>query len=279
VDRTPPPARLQKLIAEAGLASRRAAERLILEGRVTVNGVAVRQLGATAVPGQDDVRLDGRPLAPPPAKTYLLLHKPAGVVTSVRDPHAVRTIMALLPKDAPRLFPVGRLDRESEGLLLLTDDGELAERLLHPRYRIEREYAVLVRGDVSSRTLAALRDGGEVEGAHVRPLAVAVEPPPAPIGGRTAPGTRWLRITLAEGRKREVRVLCAAAGLAVVRLIRTRFGPLHLGDLPAGGTRPLTPAELRELTADQRMTAASGSGVAERAASGVPPISPLRRRK
>lgn len=241
------PVRLQKLIAAAGVASRRSAEQLIREGRVSVNGAVSRQPGQTALPGRDDVRVDGRPLRPPSASTYLMLHKPAGVVTTVRDRHAAHTIMSLLPAGSPRLFPIGRLDRESEGLLLLTDDGDFAQRLLHPRYRIEREYAVLVRGSLSEKTLAALRDGADVEGAHVRPVRVTVRPPPPPIDSTAVPGTGWLRITLGEGRRREVRVLCAAAGLSVVRLVRVRFGPLHLGDLTTGSTRPLTPAELAAL--------------------------------
>jgi 23S rRNA pseudouridine2605 synthase len=225
---------------------------MILEGRVSVNGAIVRELGATAFPGSDEVRVDGNVLHPPATKTYLLLHKPRGVVTSVRDPHAAHTVMSYLPPNAPRLYPVGRLDRESEGLLLLTDDGELTDRLLHPRNRIEREYAVLVRGLVSSPALAALRAGAEVEGAHIRPLRVDVAPPPAPIDSSPVPNTRWLRITLVEGRKREVRVLCAAANFTVLRLIRVRFGPLTLGSLPPGHTRPLTPSELAHLNEPQR---------------------------
>ncbi|MGD9892153.1 MAG: pseudouridine synthase [Dehalococcoidia bacterium] len=244
--------RLQKLIAGAGLASRRAAERLIRDGRVSVNGVVVRELGASATPGRDQVRVDGNLLTTPAEKTYLLLYKPRGVVSSTRDPHAARTVMSLLPANSPRLFPVGRLDRESEGLLLLTDDGDLTERMLHPRYRLEREYAVLVRGAVAQSALTTMRAGAEVEGAHVRPLCAEVMPPPTPIDGASAPGTCWLRITLTEGRKREVRVLCSAAGLTVLRLIRVRFGPLTLGPLPSGHTRPLTAAEMTHLIEPQR---------------------------
>jgi 23S rRNA pseudouridine2605 synthase len=249
------PVRLQKLIAEAGRSSRRAAERLIVEGRVTVNGEVIRQLGATATPGRDLVCVDGEPLHPPRSKTYLLMHKPLGVVSSARDPHAVRTVTSLLPPDAPRLFPVGRLDRDSEGLLLLTDDGDLTERLLHPRYEIEREYAVLVRGDLSTGTLGRLREGTTVEGAHVRPRAVKLGRQPAFAGGATPPGTGWLSLTLTEGRKREVRVLCAAAGLQVLRLIRVRFGPLSLGELPPGHTRPLSEREVAALKAGTTSTA------------------------
>ena len=241
------PVRLQKLIAEAGLASRRAAERLIAEGRVTVNGAVVRELGSAAIPGQDDVRVDGTPLRPPATKTYLLLHKPPGYVTSVADPHAERTVMALLPPGTPRVYPAGRLDRESEGLLLLTDDGAFAERLLHPRYGLEREYAVLVRGALSHTIVERLREGAEVEGARVAPRSVSVTTPPPPLPPHAPPGSTWLRIALGEGRKREVRVLCAAAGLQVLRLIRVRFGPLQLGNLPAGATRPLTDGEMAAL--------------------------------
>jgi 23S rRNA pseudouridine2605 synthase len=244
-----PPVRLQKLIAGAGIASRRAAERLIAEGRVSVNGATVTGMGATADPAVDDVRVDGAPLTPPAARTYLLLHKPHGYVTTARDPHATRTVMDLLPPGTARVFPAGRLDRESEGLLLLTDDGALTERLLHPRYGLEREYAVLVRGDLTPATLARLRAGTEVEGAHVTPLRVAAEAPPAPLSGHALPGTHWLRVTLREGRRREVRVLCAAARLDVLRLIRVRFGPLHLGDLPPGQVRALTEVELAALRA------------------------------
>jgi 23S rRNA pseudouridine2605 synthase len=247
------------LIAEAGLASRRAAERMILDGRVSVNGAVVRELGAAAMPGRDEVRVDGSALRPPTERTYLLLHKPRGVVTSVRDPHAIHTIMSLLPPGMPRLFPVGRLDRESEGLLLLTDDGDLTERLLHPRYQIEREYAVLVRGPISQPALAKLRAGAEVEGARVRPLHVVVAPPPQPFDSDPAPGTRWLRMTLTEGRKREVRVLCASAGLDVLRLIRVRFGSLTLGALPAGHTRPLIATEVADLLEPQRRRGRKGT--------------------
>lgn len=239
--------RLQKLIAEAGLASRRAAERLIVAGRVSVNDATVRELGATADPAVDDVRVDGARLRPPVTRTYLLLHKPPGYVTTALDPHAERTVMDLLPPGAPRLFPAGRLDRDSEGLLLLTDDGALTQAVLHPRHGVEREYAALVRGEVAAATLARLRAGARVEGADVAPASVEVAPPPRPLPAYAPPDARWLRLVLTEGRKREVRLLCAAAGLQVIRLIRVRFGPLTLGDLPPGRIRPLTPPELAAL--------------------------------
>ena len=243
------PIRLHKLLADAGVASRRAAERLIAEGRVSVNGVVRREPGSAAVPGRDAICVDGVPLRPSTARTYLLLHKPRGYVTSVRDPHAEHTVMELIPRGTGRVYPVGRLDRDSEGLLLLTDDGDLTERLLHPRRGVEREYAVLVRGAVTPGALARLREGIDVEGARVVPVEVAVKLPPPPFAGHDPPGTRWLRITLREGRKREVRVMCAAVHLHVLRLVRVRFGPLHLGDLRPGASRPLTETELAALNA------------------------------
>jgi 23S rRNA pseudouridine2605 synthase len=243
----PTAVRLHKLLAEAGVASRRAAERLIAEGRVSVNGTIVREPGSTAVLGRDDIRVDGRPIQVPEHHTYLLLHKPPGSVTSLSDPHADRTIADLLPAGTPRVVPVGRLDRDSEGLLLLTDDGELVERLLHPRYGVEREYAVLVRGKVTPGALARLREGIDVDGVRVVPADVRVMLPP-PITGPYPSGTRWLRITVREGRRHEVRAMCAAVHLRVLRLVRVRFGPLVLGDLPQGAIRPLTEKELRDLT-------------------------------
>lgn len=271
-----PPVRLQKLLAEAGVASRRAAERLIADGHVTVNGVPVREPGSVATPERDRIAVDGIPLRPPAPHSYLLLHKPPGVVTSLHDPHAERTIADLLPRDAPRLYPVGRLDRESEGLLLLTDDGALTERLLHPRYGIEREYAALVRGDLSAGALVTLRAGVVVEGVQVVPLAVIVTLPPPALGAASPPGTRWLRITLAEGRKREVRVMCAAVHLHVLRLIRVRFGPLTLGDLPPGKSRPLTEDEhLALLSLTERRPGPSRAVAGTRNIDGGAP--PLRR--
>jgi 23S rRNA pseudouridine2605 synthase len=243
----PQPVRLQKLLADAGVASRRAAERLIAAGRVTVNGEVVRTPGTSALLERDDVRVDGVPVRAPVRRTYLLLNKPAGYTTTLSDPHAERTVRELLPRSAARVYPVGRLDRESEGLLLLTDDGELAQRLLHPRYGLEREYAVLVRGTVTAGTLAELRKGVKVEGTLVAPVSVAMEWPPAPIPHSVPGGAKWLRITVREGRKREVRRMCAAVHLGVLRLIRVRFGPLTLGDLPPGRTRPLTPEEIARL--------------------------------
>ena len=252
-----PPVRLQKLLAGAGVASRREAERLIADGHVAVNGIVVREPGSAAVPGRDTVTVDGVPVPVGEERphTYLLLHKPRGFVSTVRDPHAERTVMALLPRNLPRVYPVGRLDRDSEGLLLFTDDGDLTERLLHPRNGIEREYAVLVRGDFTGPAVPKLRQGVTVEGVRVKPLSVDRIPPPPGFAGPMPLGSRWLSIVLGEGRKREVRALCAAVHLYVFRLVRVRFGPLELGDLPPGETRPLTRPELRALGVGRKSAA------------------------
>lgn len=239
--------RLQKLLAAAGIASRRASEALILAGHVTVNGRAVRELGARADADRDDVRVDGRPVRRPATHTYVLLHKPRGYTSTVTDPHAAHTVMELLPADAGRVFPAGRLDRDSEGLLLLTDDGELTARLLHPRYHIPKEYAVLARGRLSEATLRRLRESIPLEGGRTTPAQVESGEPPRHLSASTEPGTVWLRFVLHEGRKRQIRELCVRAGLEVARLVRVRMGPLALGNLRPGGVRRLTADEVLAL--------------------------------
>lgn len=252
--------RLQKVLAAAGVASRRAAETLIRAGRVRVNGQVVQELGARADPTRDQITVDGQPIAWPPAYRYFLLHKPPGYTSTVSDVHARHTVMELLPKDAGRVFPVGRLDRESEGLLLLTNDGELAQRLLHPRYHLPKEYAVLVRGRLTERTLADLRRAIVIDGKTAAPAEVEPGEPPrflartpeelthTALRGTSAGGdTLWLRFVLYEGRKRQIRALCDRAGLEVVRLVRTRMGPLTLGRLAPGQVRRLTAQEVTHL--------------------------------
>jgi 23S rRNA pseudouridine2605 synthase len=246
--------RLQKLLASAGIASRRASEAYITAGRVSVNGQPVRELGARADPSRDDIRVDGQPLRGAVAHTYILLHKPAGYTSTVSDPHAARTVMELLPPHGARLYPAGRLDRDSEGLLLLTDDGELTQRLLHPRYHLAKEYAVLVHGRITEATLRRLRESAPIEGRQTAPVDVEIGDPPP--GFAPAPDTRdgghageavWLRFVLHEGRKRQIRETCARAGLTVERLVRVRMGPLLLGRLPPGRSRRLSPAEVAAL--------------------------------
>jgi len=230
--------RLQKLLARAGIASRRAAESLIVGGRVAVNGVVVTELGAKADPARDDVRVDGERLHAE-ERRLLLLHKPPGVVTTLSDPEGRPTIRHYLPESLERVFPVGRLDFNSSGLLLLTNDGELAARLLHPRYRIPRTYRVKVSGHPTEAALARLRRGVRLDDGVTGPAQVDVE--------RQLPNKAWLRITIREGRKREIRRMCEAVGHLVDKLVRVRFGPIELGRLPPGRWRPLGAEEERAL--------------------------------
>lgn len=229
--------RLQKLLARAGLGSRRACEELLRQGRVTVNGQVAR-LGQSADPAQDQVAVDGRPLELPTAPAYIVLHKPAGVLSTVRDTHGRPTVLDLVPS-CPRLYPVGRLDMASEGLVLLTDDGELAYRLMHPRYEVEKEYHVLVRGRPDDATLRRWRQGRVLAGQ--RPAPARVERL-RPEGEDT-----WLRVVLHEGRKRQVRLTAQALGHPVRRLIRVRIDGLRLGGLSAGVWRELREEEVAGL--------------------------------
>lgn len=231
--------RLSKILAQAGLASRRGAEALLEAGRVTVNGVARLEPGAQADPAVDVIALDGRPVGPREAHAYVLLHKPQGYVTSLHDPEGRRVVTDLLPAGSPRLFPVGRLDYDAEGLLLLTNDGELTNRLLHPRYEIPRVYEVEVERRVAPADLDRWRRGVLLPDGPARPSAVRIL-----THGK---GSTWLSVTFREGRYREVKRYCKALGHPVTRLRRVQFGPLCLGALAAGRTRALTAAELDQL--------------------------------
>ncbi len=245
-----PPVRLHKLLAEAGVASRRAAERLIAAGRVKVNGLPVVEAGAHADPDQDAIEVDGRPLPRAEPKRYVLLHKPRGYLTTREDPRGRPRVFDLVPEPGVRLHSVGRLDFDAEGLLLLTNDGTLTFHLTHPSHGVRRVYHVLVEGRLEPDTLRALEHG------------VVLEDGPARVdrarrlrdGGS---GLRWIELALSEGRYREVKRLCRAVGLVVHRLRRVAFGPLELGELPLGQWRELTRAEVERL-------ARSGSGPAGR---------------
>jgi pseudouridine synthase len=232
--------RLNKILAQAGLTSRRGADRLVLEGHVAVNGVVVREPGTLADPHVDDVRLDGRRVGTAEPWQYLLLHKPAGYVSSRHDPEGRAVVTDLVPRGA-RLFPVGRLDVDVEGVLLLTNDGGLTHRLLHPRYQIPRVYEADVDGRVTRTTLTDWRQGVQLDDGPAVPLAVELL--------RTGARTSRLRLTFAEGRNHEVKRYCEALGHRVVRLRRTAFGPIALGNLAVGAARPLTPGELTALRA------------------------------
>jgi 23S rRNA pseudouridine2605 synthase len=229
--------RLQRALARAGFGSRRACEELIASGKITING-RVATLGDRVDPATDIVAVRGHRVSTDPELRYLALHKPAGVTTTMRDPHAARDLRSFLPS-GPRVFPVGRLDRDTEGLLLLTNDGELANRLSHPRHGVEKEYLAEVQGTPTERQLARLRRGVDLEDGPARALSVRSV---ARSGGRGA-----VRLVMGEGRKREVRRLLDAVGLPVRRLVRLRIGPLRLGRLRAGEIRDLEPDEVRAL--------------------------------
>ena len=232
--------RLQKIMSRAGITSRRAAEKLILAGRVQVNGEKITRLGTTADPRNDRILVDGRPLSFPYASSYILLHKPVGVVCTLKDPEGRPTVRDLLRAVRERVFPVGRLDYDSSGLLLLTNDGELTERLLHPRYQIPRTYHAKVSGTPPPAALKALREGVQLDdGTITAPTEVSLL--------RITYKKAWLEISLREGRNREIRRMCEAVGHRVEKLIRVRFGPLTLSNLPIGAYRSLTIMEVRAL--------------------------------
>ncbi len=247
-----PSERLQKLLAAAGIASRRAAEELIVAGRVRVNG-AVAEIGARADLAVDRVELDGQPVGAAEASVHFAVHKPPDLLSSSRAERGRRSVVDLVPlgAHAGRLWPAGRLDADSEGLMLLTNDGAWANRVLHPRYGIEREYAVLLATLPSREEIDALLDGVELDDGPARLLAAERRGPPREVArGHGERGT-WVRVRVGEGRKREVRRLFAAIGHRVLRLVRTRVGSLTLAGLRVG--------EWRELRADE-VAVMAGSG-------------------
>jgi len=241
--------RLQKVLARAGFGSRRACEELIRQGRVAVNG-QVAQLGQKADPRRDRITVDGQPVRVKRSRTYVALHKPRGVLSDEGDGSGrLPTVRDLV--DLPgHLFPVGRLDLRSEGLILLTDDGDLAFRLTHPRFGHEKEYRALVEGRPTEETLRRWRRGVVLDGRRTAPARVSFL---RRQGERT-----WLRIVLREGRKRQIRRVAAMLGHPVHRLIRIRIGPVRLGDLKPGQWRLLSDAEIRALRAE------SGKGKGKR---------------
>lgn len=230
--------RIQKILARAGYGSRRACEAYLIAKRVRVNG-RVAELGGKADPEADEITVDGMLIPKAEPLVYLALHKPRGVLSSVEDPDPRPTVRDLIPLPGT-LYPVGRLDAESEGLILLTNDGELANRLTHPRYGHEKEYKVLVARQPDEQQLAAFRHGVILEdGYRTAPAVVQIES----LHGKGA----WLKVILKEGRKRQIRETCAQVGLPVVRIVRIRIGSLHLGSLKPKEWRHLTPAEVRLL--------------------------------
>ncbi len=232
--------RLQKIIAEAGLASRRGAERLIDEGRVSVNGRVVTEPGSKADPGRDEIKVDGRLLPAPQKPSYYMFHKPAGYLTTLSDPQGRPTIKEFLDRLPVRLFPVGRLDMDVEGLLILTNDGALAKKLMHPSSHVPKTYRVKVSGLPDEEALETLRSGGLMLGD--RPAAPAL----AELI-KTAEDRAWIFLTLTEGRHHQVKRMCSAIGHPVLKLKRVSFGGLELGPLRREMIRPLSPAEVRLL--------------------------------
>jgi 23S rRNA pseudouridine2605 synthase len=245
-----PAERLQKVLARAGVASRRGAEALIGEGRVAVNG-RIATIGQSADPDADRITIDGRPLATAETPLHYAVHKPRGIVSSSQDERGRRSVVHLLDAvpeaAASRLWPAGRLDVESEGLMVLTNDGEWANRLLHPRYGMEREYAVLVHRPPSPDELVALLDGVLLDDGPARLLSARAAAPPHEVERTTAETGTWLRVRVGEGRKREMRRLFAAVHLRVLRLVRVGLGPLTIDGLESGRWRALTAAEVKAL--------------------------------
>lgn len=241
--------RIQRALARAGVAARRKADALVAEGRVTVNG-EVAVLGQVVDPRRDRIAVDGRAIPAPSPTQWFVLHKPAGVMTTARDPQGRRTVFDLVPR-VPGLTYVGRLDLLTEGVLLLTTDGTAAHRLTHPSGGVEREYQVDVRGDVWA-AVEALREGVELEDGPARPIRASA--------ARAGRGRAVLTLVLGEGRTREVRRLCEALDLEVLRLVRVRYGPVRLGELAVGTWRPLTAEEAAALGAPPPLDSTGGRG-------------------
>ncbi|MEJ5301764.1 MAG: pseudouridine synthase [Thermodesulforhabdaceae bacterium] len=231
--------RLQKVIAASGLTSRRKAEEFILEGRVRVNGDVVRELGTKVNPFSDEILVDGQPLPKRPPRIYLMLNKPRFYVTTRRDPQGRPIVMDLVEEFRDIVFPVGRLDFDAEGLLLLTNDGSLANRLIHPRFGVKKEYLVLVRGHPGKWVLNKWREGVYLEEGKTAPAEVEVI--------KRERTRTWLRVVLHQGWYRQIKRMGQVTGCPVFRIKRVGYGPLKLGDLAYGSFRHLTPEEIRLL--------------------------------
>lgn len=233
--------RLQKVIAASGVASRRAAETMIREGHVTVNGKVVRVLGTCIDPSKDHVKIDGRHVQPAEPEVFVLLHKPPGYVTTMDDPQGRPTVADLVPKVKVRVFPVGRLDYDTEGLLLLTNNGKVAQACVHPRYHVPKTYLVKVSGVCTNEEIRNIEDGVALDDGMTAPAVVRKS-------GK-AKVNSWLELTIHEGRKHQVKRMLEALGHRVVRIKRIRFGPIELGNLPVGASRFATDAEANALRA------------------------------
>ncbi len=271
------PERLQKVLAAAGVASRRASEALIAAGRVTVDGRRA-SLGQQVEPNKAVIEVDGMPIGSAARTTYLLLHKPAGVTSTTHDRHAATTVLDMVPTalipDGGRLYPVGRLDQDSEGLLILTNDGAWSERVLHPRFGVEREYAIGLGQQLDADQLAALRAGIELDEGradlfHLRPMTEVEVGRLEELLDPPAPRLAWYRATLRQGWKRQLRRMFAAVGAPIDRLVRVRIGPVRIDGLRGGRVRPLKAPEVRGL----------GSGAGRSRDERDPSVTPSRSRR
>ena len=232
--------RLQKIIAASGISSRRVAEKMILEGRVTVNDIVMRQLGAKADIDADEIRVDGKLILPEVSKVYLVLHKPRGYVTSLNDPEGRAVVTDLLSGISERIFPVGRLDYDSEGLLLLTNDGDFSQRVQHPRFKIPKTYIVKIDGNLTRGEVRELSEGIKLRDGNFKPENLQIL--------RTNRKSSWLALTIAEGRNRLIRRGLESLGHPVTKLIRTAIADIRLGNMKAGAFRHLTKKEVRQLS-------------------------------
>src|SRR5512142_1677721 len=267
------PERLQKILAQAGYGSRRSCEEFITEGRVLVNG-KVATLGEKADPATDKITLDGHPIAQRETLKYIAMYKPRNVISSVEDEVGRPTVRDLLP-ESEHLYPVGRLDWDSEGLILMTNDGDLTNRLTHPRYGHQKEYRVLLARHPDPEQIAAWRRG------IVMPDGVKSAPADVVVEGRAGKGS-WLRVIMGEGRKRQIRETGAPLGLPVVRIIRTRIATLHLGSLKPGEWRPLSQGEIDQLKGNkgsQKRQEAHDSRVSRKAPARRPVVKKATRRR
>ena len=250
--------RLQKILSKAGIASRRASEQLMLEGRVSVNGTTIRELGTKADPAGDDIRVDGRRVKVVEQHRYLLLNKPRGYVSTRSDPERRPTVIDLLHGMRDYVYPVGRLDYDSEGLLLLTNDGDLAARLTHPRHGVARVYEARVLGVPDDHDLERLRKGIVIDGCKTGPAEVILLPEARGGVATRARREAHLRVTVREGRNRQVRKMCEMIGHPVTHLRRVAIGPIHDTRLKLGQWRDLSEAEVRKLRAATEAPAKAG---------------------
>ena len=231
--------RLQKIIANAGITSRRSAEKLIDSGKVSLNGKVITNLGVKADPSKDKIRINGKLLSHSEPKLYILLNKPSGYITSLKDPEGRPTVMDLLKKIRQRVYPVGRLDYDTEGLLIITNDGRFANTLMHPRYKVLKTYLVKIKGQISEKSMKHLTEGVHINGRKAAPIAIKKK------GLREK--NSWIEITLQEGRNRQIKRMLEILGYRVIKLKRTSYGSLNLKGVPLGAYRFLTRFEVAQM--------------------------------